>query len=123
MLMLFAMSCCCLITSTAPFLTSALLLCSAHRAMSQECLRVVGAAGFLSDGEGEDAEMKEYVDADLVSTKANARSMVTSDADEISGFNILGMFACLLPDARVPEVGSDTNVLVFQSVSTWRVGS
>jgi hypothetical protein len=89
---------------------------SGFRAMSAECLRIVGNSGYLSDEETEEKELKEFMNTEMREAYHHIRSMVLKESDQVTGFNILGMFACGLPAAQVPEVRVPPLVLDWVSV-------
>ena len=72
--------------------------------MSDECLRIVGSSGYLSDEETDEKEIKEFMSSDMRDAYHHIRSMVLKESDQVTGFNLLGMYACGLPVAQVPEV-------------------
>jgi hypothetical protein len=78
---------------------------SSTRALSYECLRVVGDSGYLTDDEDEH-QLDEYLPHEFLASRGAVRSMVSHDEDEIAGFDVLGILACGVPAARVPEAAA-----------------
>lgn len=94
---------------------------SASQALSYECLRIVGGSGYLTDDENEH-ELDEHLPPSFHSSRAAVRSIVQRDADEVAGFSVLGIVACALPTALVPELSVDSRAMAAHAMIMCVVG-
>jgi len=85
--------------------TASAVSVSSTRALSYECLRIVGDSGYLTDDEDEH-QLDECLPHEFLASRGAVRSMVPRDEDEIAGFGVLGILACAVPAARVSEAAA-----------------